>query len=160
MHTSNDIPGDFLEVVKKYAPDKEICQGLNFDFTWLFSYAQPQLWSVFQLHNVEKQAQVVSKLRHNFTYIDLQKAWISCLTSCKHFETDEEVFERGQAFKVFFRKYITANPLPAGEKLAIVCHSKFICSLTSSHTSGSGETARMVGYLWLKNCQTIAWSDY
>lgn len=41
MHTSNDIPADFLEVVKKYAPGEAICQGLTFDFTWLLHYGQP-----------------------------------------------------------------------------------------------------------------------
>ncbi len=115
---------------------------------------------MLSLHNVEKQAQVLSKLKNNFTYLDLQQAWIAALTSCEQFETDEEIFHRGQAFKRFFRLYITANPLPAGEKLAIVCHSKFICSLTSSHTTGSGEASAMVDFQWLNNCQTITWNKY
>ena len=56
MHTSNDIPADYLQVVKKFAHGEAVCQGLKFDFTWLLNYAQPQLWSVLTLHNVEKQA--------------------------------------------------------------------------------------------------------
>jgi len=50
------------------------------------------------------------------------------------------------------REYITKNPLPAGEKLAIVCHSKFICSLTSSHCDGTDENSEMVNFKWLNNC--------
>jgi len=54
MHTSNDIPADYNEVIKKYAPGEAICEGLKFDFTWLLHYGEPQLWSVLSLTNTEK----------------------------------------------------------------------------------------------------------
>jgi hypothetical protein len=95
MHTSNDIPLDYTEIVKKYAPGEAICQGVKFDFSWLLHYGQPQLWSVLSLHNVEKQAIILSKLKNNFTYEDLRDAWISALMSCTSFETDEDIFHRG-----------------------------------------------------------------
>lgn len=160
MHTSNDVPIDVAEVIQTYAPGETICQGVKFDFSWLLHYGQPQLWSVMSLYNVEKQKFVLSKLKNNFSYEDLRDAWISSLMSFNQFETDEEIYHRGQAFKRFFRQYITSNPLPASEKLAIVCHSKFICSLTSSHIAGEGDQSEMVNFKWLNNCQTIAWNDY
>ena len=79
MHTSNDIPADYLEVVNKYAPGKEICQGIKFDFSWLLHYGQPQLWAVLSLHNVEKQAAFLAKLKNNFTYEEYKLALIETL---------------------------------------------------------------------------------
>ena len=72
--------------------------------------------------------------------------------SCKTFETDFDIYNRGQAFKLFLKEYLNSNPLPAGEKLAVVCHSKFICSLTSTHVNGTDETSEMVNFKWLNNC--------
>lgn len=81
MHTSNDIPIDYNEIIREYAPGAAICKGVNFDFSWLLHYGEPQLWSVLSLHNVEKQAFVLSQLKNNFTYKDLQDAWIASLVA-------------------------------------------------------------------------------
>ena len=81
MHTSNDIPADYTEIIKRYAPGEAVCKGVKFDFSWLLHYGQPQLWSVLSLHSVEKQAYVLSKLKNNFTYEDLRDAWIASLVA-------------------------------------------------------------------------------
>lgn len=104
----------------------------------------------------------MSKLKNNFSYEDMRDVWIESLLAFESFETDEDIYKRGQAFKRFFREYVTQNPLKEGDKLAVVCHSKFICALTSTHVKFDDEQKRsaMVNFKWLNNCQTIAWSDY
>jgi hypothetical protein len=79
MHTSNDIPADYTEIIKTYGQGEAICKGVKFDFSWLLHYGQPQLWSVLSLYSVEKQAFVLQKLKNNFTYVDLRDAWIASL---------------------------------------------------------------------------------
>ena len=88
----------------------------------------------------------MSKLKPNLTYAEFQEAIIACLMSCNSFETDEDIFNRGLAFKRFIKEYLIKNPLPNGEKLAIVCHSKFICALTASHVTGEGDSSKMQNY--------------
>jgi hypothetical protein len=39
-----------------------------FDFTWLTNFANPQLWPVATIPNVEKQAKVMSQLKKDFSY--------------------------------------------------------------------------------------------
>lgn len=123
----------------------------------LLHYGEPQLWSVLSLTNTEKQAQVLSKLKNGFSYEDFSKVMLETLTSCKSFETDFDIYNRGQSFKKYMKQYLAANPLPAGEKLGVVCHSKFICSLTSSHCDGTDESSKMFNFKWLNNCQSIGW---
>lgn len=81
----------------------------------------------------------------------------SCLLKYKSFEDDQDIFERGQSFKRFIKAHLDAQPLPEGEKLAIVCHSKFICSLTASHVTVQDDSPQMSGFIWTNNCETIPW---
>jgi hypothetical protein len=71
LQMSGDIPADYSEVITKYAPGQPICQGIVFDFTLLLHYAEPQLWSILTLANVNKQIEVLSKLKAGFRYADL-----------------------------------------------------------------------------------------
>ncbi len=41
MHTSNDIPTDYNEIIRKYAPGEAVCKGVKFDFSWLLHYGEP-----------------------------------------------------------------------------------------------------------------------
>lgn len=75
-------------------------------------------------------------------------------------ENDLEIFNRGKEFKKFLKEYLTKNPLPTGEKLGIICHSKFICSLTSTNCIANDEKFELVNGALLKNCQTIAWNNF
>lgn len=83
------------------------------------------------------------------------------------YENEYEIWMRGQAFKKQIREFLSANPLPEGEKMAVVCHSMFICTLTGSHCdkvddNGQDDTTNYAihNYKWLNNCQTIGWSNY
>lgn len=44
LETSNDIAKDIYEIIDLYSPDKEMCHGLNFDFSNFFLYGIPELW--------------------------------------------------------------------------------------------------------------------
>jgi hypothetical protein len=41
LHTSNDIPADYQEVMKRYAVGEAICEGLKFDFGLIEACGQP-----------------------------------------------------------------------------------------------------------------------
>jgi hypothetical protein len=77
---------------------------------------------------------------------------IDALTGCNQFQTDEDIFNRGLAFKRFFKEYLSSNPVPAGEKIAIVCLCQFVCALTSTHFEGEGEKSVMIGCECLNHC--------
>jgi hypothetical protein len=160
MHTSNDIPMDCYQLMKQFAPGQPECEGLIFDFTWLLHYGEPQLWSVLTMTNVQKAGLFMSQLPKDFTYDQMRDALIDTLMATKTWESDFDIYNRGQTFKKFIRQYLLSSPLPVGEKLAIVCHSKFICSLTASGCKGDDEHSEMVDFKWLSNCQTIGWSNY
>lgn len=114
--------------------------------------------------NTEKVGKVLSKLKNGFSYEDFKNVMLETFLSVgfdRSWETEQDIFNRGQVFKKFMREYITKNPLPAGEKLGIVCHSKFICALTSTHcTVSDDDKSKMVNYTWLNNCQTVAWNNF
>ena len=67
-------------------------------------------------------------------------------------ENDFDIFNRCQVFKKFMREYITKNPLPAGEKLGIMCHSKFICALTSTDCIAKDNTFELANGVLVNNC--------
>lgn len=54
LETSNDISKDVKEVMAMYDPSQEICEGLNFDFSMMFLYGQPDLWQIYTLANLQK----------------------------------------------------------------------------------------------------------
>ena len=153
FHTSNDIPRDVYELIARYKPGATDAEGLIFDFSLLLNYAEPQLWSVLSLHNHKKQAELLAKIEEPFCYTQFVKATIEVLLSYSDsYENDKDIFERGQAFKRFMKTYLEMHPLPEGEKLAIVCHSKFICSLTATHVEEQDGIPAMQNFTWLTNC--------
>ena len=70
----------------------------------------------------------------------------------KSYESDYEIYMRGQAFKKQLKHYLEINPLPAGEKMGIICHSRFMTTQTCTHCEGTDENAEMKGYIWSNNC--------
>lgn len=44
LETSNDVAIDVDELMEKYDTDKEICSGINFDFSYMLMYGRPRLW--------------------------------------------------------------------------------------------------------------------
>lgn len=104
--------------------------------------------------------EVLGKLKHGFSYTDFQTAVIEVMMKHENFENSEDLFQRGKAFKRFLKEFLLLNPLPEGEKMAIVCHSMFIAALTCDHVDGFGEHSHLVHYTWLLNCQTIGWNGY
>ena len=80
--TSTDVPSDVFEIIQKYAPGQAICKGVKFDFSLLYHYGNPQLWSVLCLNNVQKQTAILSQLKTNFSYEDFKAVLVDALTSC------------------------------------------------------------------------------
>ena len=77
---------------------------------------------------------LMSRLKNGFSWEQYRDATIDLMMQHPFsFESDKDIFDRGQAFKKFIRAYLESNPLPEGEKLAVVCHSKFMCALNASH---------------------------
>jgi hypothetical protein len=54
LHCSSDMSGNFESKMERYAPGQPICRGVVFDFTWLTNFANPQLWQVATIPNIEK----------------------------------------------------------------------------------------------------------
>ena len=91
-------------------------------------------------------------MKANYSYEEFRDTVIAVMMQHDNFENSHDLFKRGQAFKRFLKEYLTQNPLPIGEKLAVVCHSMFIAALTCDHVEGFGEHSRLVKYTWLNNC--------
>ena len=54
LETANDIALDINHIIDKYSPNSEICQGINFDFSLMYLFGQPQLWQIYTLANFDK----------------------------------------------------------------------------------------------------------
>ena len=48
------------------------------------------------------------------------------------FETDRKLYERGVALQRWMKDHLARNPIPAGEKIAIVYHSRLIAAMYST----------------------------
>ena len=46
------------------------------------------------------------------------------------------------------REFLAENPLGEDEKVAVVCHSKLIASVTASGFEGEGATSKLKDYVW------------
>ncbi len=63
LETSNDIALDIDLIVEKYSSGKEICQGINFDFSLNMLIGQPKLWQIYTLANLQKQKDLILSLK-------------------------------------------------------------------------------------------------
>ena len=64
------------------------------------------------------------------------------------FETEDEIYQRAQSVKQMCRRFLVENQLGEGEKVAVVCHSKLIASVTASGFEGAGATSKLKDYVW------------
>lgn len=65
LETSNDISRNINEIIEIYGSSREICEGINFDFSNMFLYGKPELWQIFTLANLSKQKEIIEKLQEN-----------------------------------------------------------------------------------------------
>lgn len=65
LETSNDIAHHIDEIIEKYAPDQELCQGITFDFSLNLLHGQPRLWQIYTIANLKKQKDLVLSLKAN-----------------------------------------------------------------------------------------------
>lgn len=49
---------DCKQLIETYGPGKEAAKGLKFDFSKMFIYGTPELWQVYTLTDIKKQAEV------------------------------------------------------------------------------------------------------
>ena len=71
------------------------------------------------------------------------------------FETEDEIYKRAQKVKQFCRDFLAAHPIKKNEKIAVVCHSKLIASVTADGFKGKGATAELTNYIWTKNAEVL-----
>ena len=98
MHTANDIHMDPAELIKKYAPGAEICQGLCFDFSMIHDRGQPNLWSINTFTNLEVVREFYQKLGKGKSYGEVKQALyeqvVACLKIRGSLETKADIYER------------------------------------------------------------------
>jgi hypothetical protein len=75
---------------------------------------------------------------------------------CK--ETKKMLYERGQACKRFMKEFLDKNPVSDDERIAVVCHSMLIASLTASGVEPSTESwdwcgEKLKDFYWMNNCE-------
>ena len=63
LETSNDIAKDVYEIIDLYSSEKEICRGLNFDFSNFFLYGIPELWQIYTLANAGQQKELITAMK-------------------------------------------------------------------------------------------------
>ena len=59
------------------------------------------------------------------------------------FETEDEIYLRAQGVKKFCKTFLEEHPLESDEKIAVVCHSKLIASVTAGGFTGTGASAKL-----------------
>ena len=50
--------------------------------------------------------------------------------------------------KQMCRDFLVQNPLGEDEKVAVVCHSQLIASVTASGFEGEGATSKLTDHVW------------
>ena len=67
------------------------------------------------------------------------------------FETVADLLRRKIVIDDFFKEYERCNPLAAGKKYGVVCHSTLIATLTSDGEDPSDKRG-LKNYVWPGNC--------
>lgn len=94
LETACDIALDIEDIMDKYGPNSEQCHGLEFDFSLMYMYGQPQLWQVYTLANFEKQRDILSQVAvdkrgiSNYKEVLLQKLG----QSYPRYETHQDLY--------------------------------------------------------------------
>ena len=140
LHTTNDICMNVFELIEKYGEGKPEACGIVFDFSRLFVYGIPELWQVFTLANVDKQKLIVEKLKkinpepnHEAPQrTNYKEVMVEILPQFEpRFEDADSLLRRAVVIREFMKEYLRVNPLPEGQRNAIVCHSQIIATMTA-----------------------------
>ena len=71
------------------------------------------------------------------------------------FETKADVYARAQVAKQVLRDFLAANPLDGDEKIAVVCPSQLIASVTADGVIGEGASSEVTNFIWTKNAEVL-----
>ncbi len=71
------------------------------------------------------------------------------------FETKKDIYGRGQVVKQLLKDFLAGHPLVGDEKIAIVCHSQLISSVTADGYEGEGAQSVMTNFIWTKNAEVL-----
>ena len=157
MHTCNDMHMDAYELIDKYSAGKEVCQGLNFDFSMILGSGAPNLWAVHTLTNNSTVLEFYTKLAEKGgepTYENVRDVLVDQLVSrLPHdaLEPKDDLYERGLHVKKFLKHFLEKHPVEGAERIAVVCHSQLIACLTATGVEGSGASSKLVGFHWAQN---------
>jgi len=118
------------------------------------------------LTNTERQAKLLSKIPNNATWEQIRDVTIETMMDYKYsFESDKDIYDRAQQFKQWLKSYLECRPLPEGEKVGFVCHSKFMSACQASGVEQQQDHEEHYeftpgSFTWPLNCQTIAFNGY
>ena len=161
LHTTNDIHMDALELIQKYAPGQAICEGLAFDFSAITAMEKPQLWSIETIQSEERKQEFYARLAQlpgGASGANVRKVWMDMV--CEQlphgaFETEDLMYKRGQVGLQVLRDFLASHPLEGDEKIAVVCHSKFIAAITADGFEGEGASSKLTNYVWTQNAEVL-----
>ena len=94
-------------------------------------------------------------------WADLRTVLVKLFMEDNQFETDRMLLERADVFRQFMREYLAKNEMAEGERVAVVCHSKFIASLTAQGVQPDpANPTREVftDHYWPQNCEIQPYS--
>jgi hypothetical protein len=161
LETSNDIALNIDHIMEKYSQDKELCQGINFDFSYNLLHGQPRLWQIYTIANLTKQKDLVLSLKvdekgesnHQEVLLERLKA------HHPRYENHKDLYARAKVIKQFLREYITANPLNEvkQEKYGVISHSRIIATMTAK---GVDENDELIDFTWFQNCEMRPFHDF
>ena len=145
MHTTNDLHMDACLLMQKYAPGQPACHGVNFDFSRISNMEKPQLWCIETLP--KRKADILSRVEASpggANYANLKAAMLEGMIGelpAGSFETKIDCYHRAQELiKPKLREFEAAHPVQGDEKIAVVCHSQVIASMTADGYEGEGPT--------------------
>ena len=121
------------------------------------------------MHNTERMAEGLQNLPSDgLTHAEFLKQMTPILLKYPNsFEREYDIYKRAQAFKAMIKEHLRSNPLGPGEKLAVVCHSKFIAAMTADScdipepNDNDGKINKAFhGHTFPQNCQILGWDKY
>ena len=111
-----------------------------------------QLKSEILGHLAEGKSHTTDYLNYKNTLVSLMNERLERDASL---ETEEMIYNRGKNLMEFIDSYFTNSGLKEGEKLAVVCHSEIIASMAAKGFIGEGDTSKLDGFYFPRNCEMI-----
>ena len=145
--------------------------GLHFDFSLMkTTLGDPQLWSLATFTRLHNKSRVIKELEQTLPkeacqvpWADLRNALVKLFMEDDQFETDRMLIERAEVFRGFMKEYLAKNQMGEGERVAVVCHSKFIASLTATGVCPDkvNPDKEVFGdHYWPQNCEIQPYKLY